>query len=217
MNYAIRITNAYQELASFCDQVSNHCDKIVIYEHHANRVHIHGLLVNCKVSTDTLKNYVKRSLSVTSYPKSDWSFKTIHEGNPVDDNFIIYMSKGCLQPQFYKGYTIDELELYRNKWVERSDYVRKKTLVQYKLKYENPKESKIRQNEMMDMVRQRCRENGIIRPREVLEVIRDVVYRECRTVVGRYKLRDFYDYTMSDVNPEGFMKDMEKIIYFKEV
>lgn len=216
MNYAIRITNAYQELASFCEQLSKCCDKVVIYEHQANRVHIHGLLVNCKVSTDTLKNYVKRSLGVSTYPKSDWSFKTIWEGNPVDDNFIIYMSKGDLQPKYYTGYTIDDLELFRQKWVARSDYVKKKTLTQFKIKYENPREAKIRQNEMMDMVRQRVREHNIRKPRDILQVIRDVVYRECKTVVGRYKIRDFYDYISSDVHEEEWLSNMEKLISYKD-
>lgn len=217
MNYAIRVSNSYDDLKAFCDQLVSCCDKVIIYEHNATRVHIHGLLMNCKVSTDTLKNYVKRALGVTTYPKTDWSYKTIHEGHPVDDNFIIYMSKGVIEPRFVTGYTTEEIEQYRLKWVDRSDYVKKKTLTQFKLKYENPREAKIRQNEMMDMVRQRCKDKNVRTSREILEVIRDVVYRECKTVVGRYKIRDFYDYVTADIKEEQWLDNMEKLISFREV
>lgn len=217
MNYAIRVTAPYDDLKAFCDQLVSCCSKVVVYEHNASRVHIHGLLIDCKVSTDTLKNYVKRSLGVSTFPKSDWSFKTLHEGNPVGDDFIIYMSKGDLHPKFVYGYTTEDIELYRSKWVDRSDYVKKKTMTQYKLKYENPKESKIRQNEMMDMIRKRIREKGFTTPRQILEVIRDVVYRECRTIVGRYKIRDFYDVVTADVREEQWLDNMEKLISFREL
>lgn len=217
MNIAIRISNSFHELRQFCDQLVLCCDKVVIYEHEASRVHIHGLLINCKVSTDTLKNYVKRTLSITSYPKSDWSFKTLHEGGNVNDDFIVYMSKGSIEPRFVKGYTDSEIELYRSKWVEKERFVKKKQLTQYKIKVENPKEAKLRQNEMMEMVRQRCKERHVTQPRQILEVIRDVVYRECHTIVGRYKIRDFYDYVVSGVREETWLDNMEKLISFRDI
>jgi len=214
MNYAIRITNSYNELTQFVEQLVTCCDKLIIYEHRSNRIHIHGLLINCKVSTDTLKNYVKRALSVNTYPKTDWSFKTLYEGNPVDDKFIIYMSKGTIQPSYNRGFTDAEIEQYRSQWVDRPR--KERSMTQYKLKYENPKEAKVRQNEMMEMIRQRCRQNQIKHPRKVLEVIRDVVYRECKTVTGRYKIRDYYDYVMSEIEPDKWLDNMEKIISYKD-
>jgi len=215
MNYAIRVTNSYQELASFVDHLVTCCDKVVIYEHKSNRVHIHGLLINCKVSTDTLKNYVKRSLGVTTFPKSDWSFKTLYEGNPVDDKFIIYMSKGDLQPVYVRGYSDAEIEQYKSQWVDRPK--KRKELTQYKLKYENPKEAKVRQNEMIDMILQRCKENQIKQPRQILEVIRQVVWKECKTVAGRYKIRDYYDVVTMDMHQEKWLDNMEKLISFKDI
>lgn len=217
MNYAIRISYSYEQLKPVFVKLQECTDRLVVYEHQANRVHVHGLLINCKVSTDTLKNYVKRTLGTESVPKSDWSFKTLFEGNPVDDNFIIYMSKGDLQPAHVHNYELECLEQYRLKWENRSDYVKKKTrdMVQYKLKIENPREAKIRINVMMDMVKQRVKENGLKRPRDVLEVIRQVVYIECKTVVGRYKIRDFYDYVMADADKDTWLANMEKLISYE--
>lgn len=148
MNLAFRISNSYQDLEPFVAKLSVQCTKLIIYQHQANRVHIHGLAIACKVSTDTLKNYVKSSLGVTSYPKTDWSFKTIHDGKPVGDEFIIYMSKGTLEPMYNLGYESEYIQSLKSKWVDKP----KKELVQYKIKVENPREAKIRQNELMDMV-----------------------------------------------------------------
>lgn len=215
MNIAFRITETFDNLRALCDLLQGNCSAVVIYEHDATRVHIHGLIKECKVSSDTLKNYVKRSLGVTTFPKSDWSFKTLHEGEPVGDGFITYMSKGVLQPRFVYGYTDEQIEHYKLKWIPKE--TKRRSLTQYKIKVENPKEAKIRQNEMMDMVKQRCKEKNISRPRDILEVIRDVVYRECKTVVGRYKIRDFYDYVTSDINEKAWLDNMEKLISYKEL
>lgn len=219
MNYAIRISYSYEQLKPVFDKLQSCTERFVIYEHQASRVHVHGILINCKVSTDSLKNYVKRALGNESVPKSDWSFKTLFEGKPVGDDFIIYMSKGTIQPVHTHNYDADVIEQYRLKWEDRSDYVRKKTRdqIQYKLKFENPKEAKIRINIMMDMVKQRVKENGLKKPRDVLEAIRQVVYVECKTVVGRYKIRDFYDYVMADADKDTWIANMEKIISFKEL
>jgi len=216
MNYAIRIAVPFADLDKFCDLIRSQCASCVIYEHKASRVHIHGLIKDCKVSTDTLKNYVKRALNVTTFPKTDWSFKTQYEGGDVNDNFITYMSKGVLEPAFVYNFDDATIAMHKSKWVPIVK-TRKAEMVQYKLKIENPREAKIRQNEMMDMVKQRCAELGYTKGRPVLEVIRQVVYVENRTIVGRYKLRDFYDYVLADVDIKTFLDSMEKIISFKEV
>lgn len=211
MNIAFRISLGNKELTPVWSQIK--CEKLVVYEHKAARLHVHGLVINCELSTDTLKNYVKRAIGVTSFPKSDWSFKTLHEGHPVDDKFIIYMSKGSLQPCYVNGYTIDDLELYRTQWVDKP----KKELIQYKIKVENPQTAKIRQNELMDIVKAKCKERNVRQPRDILEVIREVVYKQHKTIVGRYKIRDYYDYVVSDINPQSWLDNMEKLISFREL
>lgn len=216
MNVAIRITQTYEELRSFFDQVRTVSSACAVYQHSASRDHVHAIIKDCKVSTDTLKNYVKRALGVTTYPKSDWSFKTIHEGGSIDDNFITYMSKGTLEPVYQFGYQPSDLDMLKSKWIPIVK-TRKSEMVQYKIKVENPRESKIRQNELMDMVKRRCQESNAKRGRPVLEIIRQVVYVEHRTIVGRYKLRDFYDYVVSDTDKESWLDNMEKIISFKDI
>jgi len=216
MNYAIRITASFKELETFVTLIRSQCSSCVIYEHEASRVHIHGFLKDCKVSTDTLKNYVKRALNVTTFPKNDWSFKTIHEGGDVDDNFITYMSKGILEPVFVHNYDPVAISMFKSKWVDIVPR-KKREMVQYKLKVENPREAKIRQNELMDMVLQRCRETSANQPEQILEIIRQVVYIEHRTIVGRYKMRDYYDYVMGWYRPETWVQSMQKIILIRDI
>lgn len=203
---AIRITQTYAELKPMFERVLEVSDKVIVYEHHdAARVHVHGLLVGCRVSTDTLKNWVKRALGVNAYPKTDWTFKTAQ-----DNNLITYMSKGILDPILVRGFSEEEVNDYRSKWVQKEKpAVTEK--VQFKLKIENPAQQKIRQNEMMDMVKRRCVEKGLSKPSDVLREIREVVYVEYKTVVGRYKIRDFYDYVMSDLSPDRWLAAMEKL------
>jgi len=201
---SIRITNSYKELTDFCERLKPVCERVVIYEHEASRTHIHGLLENCKVSTDTLKNWVKKSLNVTVYPKSDWSFTVAQ-----DSKFITYMSKGLLQPKVVQGYTENEIEALRNQWVPVAKLVKEKT--QYKLRSENPAQAKFRQNELMQMVKDRCKANNWNNMTEILQCIRQIVYVEHKTIVGRYKIRDFYDYVLSDLNEKKWIDEMEKI------
>lgn len=207
--YAIRVTRSCKELTGFFEKLDRVTDKFTIYQHDVlDNVHIHGLLVNCSVSTDTLKNYIRKD--VGNVKSTDWSFKTAD-----DFNFITYMSKGTLDPVVNKGFTPEELEEYKSKWVTVEK--KKRNMTQYKLKIENPTQAKIRQNELMEMVLQRCRESGANQPEQILEIIRQVVYIEHRTIVGRYKIRDYYDYVMGWYRPETWVQSMQKIILIRDI
>lgn len=114
MDIAFRITNSYIELVSFITKLEQVSEKLIIYEHEASRKHIHGLVLKCKISTDTMKNWIKKCLNVKTYPKSDWSFKT------ADDEYskyITYMSKGKLQPSYYKDFEVGYIEQCRTSWI----------------------------------------------------------------------------------------------------
>jgi len=197
MNYAIRITRPYKDLSPFTDYLKDCCDKVVVYEHEADRRHVHGLLIQCKVATDTLKYNIKKVLNVSSFPKTDWSFKTEHKGGAIDDNFIIYMAKGKLDPVFVHGYSDAELYEYRSKWVEQP--YTSKGFVQYKLISEKPATQKQRLNQLLEPVINAYHKHEIRHPREVVNMICQIIRRE-KLIVGRYKIRDYYDYVMNQVN-----------------
>lgn len=203
--YAVRITEPYTALKPFWDRLAETATKLVVYEHPDGRVHNHAL-VETQVSTDTLKNWVKRALNVTRYPKTNWSFKTAQ-----DDKFITYMSKGKYDPLVCIGVSAEHVALLRSQWVEQP----RRELVQYKLKAENPREAKARQNDMMDEVLKRLHELPRYDTRVILETIRQVVVVEHRTIVGRYKMRDYYDYVLLRNGDKRYMDKMEDFVAFR--
>lgn len=207
--FAIRISKPFSDFTEFFKKLDQVAVRHVWFQHDVpNNIHIHGLVVGCTVSTDTLKNYIRKD--VGNMKSTEWSFKSAN-----DENFITYMSKGTLLPVVSKGYTDAEIVDYTSKWVPVEK--KKRSMVQYKLKIENPTQAKIRQNELMDMVRQRCKEKRIITPEGILEEIRQVVYIEHKTIVGRYKIRDFYDYVIGTSDrPDKWIDTMMKIISVRE-
>lgn len=122
MNIAFRVSEPAERLVSFYDQIKSSSSDLIIYEHKASQIHIHGLIIDCKVSTDTLKNWIKKALGIKAYDKSKWSFKTEYkdkdnEVHPVDYNFITYMAKGSLIP-YLTTVSEDIIEKYKNDWIE---------------------------------------------------------------------------------------------------
>jgi len=125
---ACRVTNSFSDLSEVFVKISLNSEKIIFYEHseEVSRVHVHFLVENLTVSTDTIKSWIKKGLNVEKYPATDWSFKTTwinsktKKSSPVDYNFITYMSKGKLNPKFKKGFTETEIDNYKNSFVDYS-------------------------------------------------------------------------------------------------
>lgn len=213
MKLKIRISRSFTELnpkeESFITKLAEVCDVLVVYEHEADdeisRTHIHCYADNPRVSTDTMKNWVKKALGVTKFVKTDWSFPEAQ-----DEGFITYMSKGHLDPLFIKGITADACTLLKAQWVE---IPKAKGKTQYILRVENPAQQKLRQSEMVDEIRRRIHANPPPDDYDmtaiVIQHILDVVVKENKTVCGRYKVRDYYDTVMSLEANKRHMKDLE--------
>jgi len=201
MKLKIRVSRSFKELNpekdSFIQKLAEVCDVLAVYEHEADdeitRTHIHCYADNPRVSTDTMKNWVKKALGVKSFTKTDWSFPEAQ-----DEGFITYMSKGTLDPLFIKGIESDAIAALKDKWVEQP---KKNGKTQYVLKIENPTQQKLRQWEMVEEINRRFNindpeESGDPTPK-LIRIIRQVVIIENKTVCGRYKFRDYYDTIMS--------------------
>lgn len=171
----MRVSFPYANLVEMVKKLPEVCDKVVVYQHDASRTHVHMLLRECKVSTDTLKNWIKKALNV-SVKKTDWSFKSADK----DDKYITYMSKGTLDPVFAHGYDSLGLAALRNKWVnanasisEDSRNVRTVRVTNYTIaaqayaKYlEGSKEEelalmegKVNMKRLVNIVKEICKEN----------------------------------------------------------
>lgn len=211
---AFRISRSGDELAKVFDQMLQSCDKYIVYQHEADdeisRTHVHGLIEGCKVSTDTLKNWVKKALDVKAFPKTDWSFVTELQGKPVTEDFITYMSKGTLSPirSSWDEARVDEL---KNKWSD--EYVTRGMKRQFKIvQMLTPQEAKKTYNQMIDDIDGRIGDRDD--DRHILEQIVKYV-NEKRLIIGRYKIRDMYDTIRCRRKPSTYVGDLMAMCGFK--
>lgn len=122
-NFAFRISVPWNDCR---DVVLNYLKDIsatlVIYEHEADeevmRTHIHGLIMGCQRSDDTLRNKLFKVMFTKNYELKS-TFKRKGGGPlPVSLNYITYMSKGKLEPSYFHGITKEEIDAYRAAWVD---------------------------------------------------------------------------------------------------
>lgn len=117
---SFRLTVDLERIKPIYTQVASKCDMLIVYEHveSCERPHIHGLIRNFKASTDTFKNWIRKL--VHHVPATDWQFATLQKDKktPVDINYITYMSKGALKPVYSFNIQEQEVEIFRQKWVD---------------------------------------------------------------------------------------------------
>jgi len=201
---ALRVTRSYTALKPFFEKLVGYSDKLVVYQHdESSRVHVHALVVNCKPSTDTLKNWIRTV--VGKVEKTDWSFVA----KDVTENFITYMSKGSLAPMCCHGFTIDQIEAYKMAWEHRP-----KSFKQQKLTFvvkETTEQRKMRQEDMIAEIVKRYKELPHPYSKDLIQLIYKVVSIENRNVLGRFKLRDYYDTVMARVENKDWLEAMNQI------
>lgn len=111
MNYAPRLSFSYEALAPWISRVSMAAEKVIFYEHSRdpNNVHVHGLIIGFRKDKTTLKNWCKETLRLKPL-KTQWTFPEQQKnGDPLDVNFIQYMTQGKYDPKFNKGFTAEEI------------------------------------------------------------------------------------------------------------
>lgn len=185
-------------------KIASICEHLVAYEHSekADNVHCHMMLIGCTVSTDTLKNYIRSCGMVPPRAGNQfWSFKK------CDDDLntpITYMSKGKLTPFYVKGFTQEEIDTCKDRWVERTpETSRYQARLQYVVR-ESPSQAKKRKNdyikEIMDIIQYDDKEHII---RCILRVL-----NENHVVFGRYTIRDYYDTITARKHTDTFVNSM---------
>lgn len=192
MDYAIRVTRPYLQLIPFIECLEKVCERFIIYEHtEASNVHIHGLLLATTVSTDTLKNYIKKALNVVAFPKADWSFKTADKDYK---KYITYMSKGKLEAKASKAFAPAYIQECKAGWVEPAALPRKNDYIQYKLVQENPQQQKRRKNDMLNEMISKYKnlEESKRTDENIKKIIIDVI-KESKELITIYKVMEYYD------------------------
>ena len=117
-----RISRSFKDLQSALQRIAEKSERFICYEHADNvkNVHVHFLAVGPSISTDTMKNYIKKNIGAVK--STEWSFKFAQ-----DENCITYMSKGTLQPSISQGYEVSAIEAFRVLWKDPVGKQDKKT------------------------------------------------------------------------------------------
>lgn len=206
---AFRVTRPFSVMEAPIKMFSDKCSKLIIYEHtDSARPHIHGLMVDSQIGTDTMKNYIKKFLGKVE--KTDWSFVT----KDVNEKFIVYMSKGKLAPSYVKGFTDEQIEAHKNAWVTRPD-IRKQMKLTYVVK-ETPAERKMRQEDMINEIIKRVQDSDDKSDQFIIGTIYRVVAVENKNMLSRYKVRDYYDSVFARIDNYTWLKRMVKMCEFKD-
>lgn len=115
---AVRIFASYADLQRLASSWALQSEKVAVYEHIGEKtakVHCHFALLGCRVTTERLKQ-LARELGHTFSGNTGWSFKT-WDG---DTEYITYMTKGRFEPKYFTGYSKEELDVLKAKWVDKS-------------------------------------------------------------------------------------------------
>lgn len=191
MSLAIRLTYAYDTIKEVIEKLKDHCSAIAVYEHQADeevsRTHIHALVVDCKVSTDTIKNWVRKVIGAVD--KNDWSFKTAAKNTEEQYGFIVYMTKGVLEPVYSSGYDTALLDQAKSKWVDpKAISVKAKD---GKLVKDIDESNTVSKRKILEAIIAEVGDTEYD-TRTILAGIRKVLIRY-NCVIGQYKVIDYYD------------------------
>jgi len=114
---AVRITLGFDQVSQIVERWIDHVDQIITFQHdEANRIHCHLLLLNCRVTTQRLKQLSLR----TERGQGFWSFKACD--NDLQ-RYITYMGKGSpdnlcgSRVGRYEHYLYREVIEFISRWV----------------------------------------------------------------------------------------------------
>lgn len=211
MNLAIRLTRSAFMLENFFRRLPDICEQTIWYEHHqdhkVSRTHCHGVIIGCKVSVETLKNWLM--YETTQWDRSSWSFKKSYKVNgilhDVDLKFIIYMSKGQHDPVY--NHNVSNVNQYKDAWIERSK-------VQSDIRDFTDPDRKEDQKTRWEMLQEIKRRMSLFEyetsTSQLIETIVDV-FRHNKVIMSRYKVRDMYDSYMAYEKPHAFIFQLESL------
>lgn len=116
-NYAVRITHSYEVCKGLIDTWSLRCEKMLVYEHVGTvteKVHIHLIIEQSDTHKKWLRELAQRT-GVNLKGNKFCSFKEF-DGNKTA---MVYMTKGIYEPKFNKGYTEEEIALWKSQWEQK--------------------------------------------------------------------------------------------------
>lgn len=221
---AVRISRSYDDLKGMWEALREECTAMIVYQHDADeetsRTHVHAVLQDLSIGVETIKYRVKSYLKTKVFCKSDWCFQT-EVGRPksaVTWDYITYMSKGTLEPVLIHNVTDNDIALKTSNWIpEGKGHKLYKTI-----RDETPEQKRKRQIDLVkevvahiEQVKEQGQKYGPSLEEHVVMALQATILKH-DLVVGRYKLRDYYDAVMMRVNPIGYRERIMGLVAFRE-
>lgn len=230
-NFAFRVSSSYDETKEHLAALYELCDKVAIYQHDADeeisRTHIHGLLMTCSRGEDTIRNKFFKG----KYDRSDYELKSkytvkvgpmkVKKSYDVDEKYITYMSKGELDPMFFKGFTKEEIDDYKAQWKNHKE-------VKEDTKDEDEKEKKpqtvyeicadILKTELPDPEfdeRSSVQRHWRYDQDEIVSAIL-AYHNKKRRAICSYKVRDYYDCILHQKVPNRYKEICLNLIWKRD-
>lgn len=112
-----RITRPYSDISGNMSKIASACSTLVAYEHECDdnvaRTHTHVYFTGYTATRDTLKKLIRENHPAIKGNK-DLSIKAANMGDQA--KIICYMSKGKLEPKFYRGIDWLTIQNYTKEW-----------------------------------------------------------------------------------------------------
>lgn len=127
-DYFVRITHPYASLAALVGAWALRCEKLVAYEHtgtQTEKVHVHLLILGSSICSKQLRNIGKMYVNLKGN-----ELCTIKECVTWEQP-VVYMTKGKLDASYAMGFTKDQLDELKAKWVEPKRYEKKSVNQQF--------------------------------------------------------------------------------------
>jgi len=206
-----RVRRSYDELKDVFPRLSGKCSQLAVYEHpKEGNVHVHFLIMDIIVSTDTLKNYIRSKVGLVV--KTDWSFKTTYKADneqiPITHESklgaILYMSNGKYDSSYQIGFAAEVLNECKAKWVNKP--IQQTKAVEAK---QNKQTKKDMLNKMLEKIT-----IDTIKTMNEYDIYKNIrgVLIENDQVLGIYKVLEFRDAVMMRVDRKGFFEEYQNII-----
>lgn len=198
VNVSFRVSREYDSsgITHVIEPILVHSSKAIVYYHDvSNNPHIHGYVEGYSKTPKWFRDCLKKAFSLTLKTDYSCNFNS-------DSNFISYMSKGKLDPIFNKGFSVDEIQLYKSKGYDKGTDIVKAPKV-----HDGPKTKW----QMLQDMRDKIAKKEVWRIEDKLEVIIHVL-RDNKQVIGEYKVKDYYDTLEMYDNECSFIMRMKKKI-----
>lgn len=194
-SYAIRVSKSHMDMSGVYEKFDASAKIVVAYEHpDEGNVHCHILLLECTVSTDTLKNYIRKV--VGQVERTQWSFKS-----GADKDFIAYMSKGKYDSVHMYGIAPDEISIYKAKGYDKATIRLEGGKLVRPIK-EGLKKTK---RELIEIMRANINPDASYY--DIIKGIRKVLIQN-NEVIGSYKVIDFVDAYMMYANESRWLDNV---------